>query len=239
MRILLALSLLIAVGAHGQAIFAHNDYAKARPFYNAFELKTSFIEVDIFLRDGNLLVAHTRSEIDPAKTLESMYLLPLSKNIDKLYSLTLMIDLKTEGAPTMTALVKTLEKFPQLTSHPTLFIAVSGSYPPPAEWSDYPSFISFDGRPGIEYTPEQLQRIVLISTSFGSVSNWKGKGDIPADDAAKIKKIIADAHKLGRGIRFWGSPDFENAWGKFIQVGVDVLNSDNIEGLSKYLSDKN
>jgi alkaline phosphatase len=103
----------ISMHLHAQAIFAHNDYLKAKPFFNAFELKVAYIEADIFLENGQLLVAHTRQEIDPSKTLESMYLQPLSQKVKdangKLYGITLMIDLKTAGAPTMDALVKTLE----------------------------------------------------------------------------------------------------------------------------------
>src|ERR1041385_1174416 len=112
--------LLLTAHLHAQVIFAHNDYLKPKPFFNAFELKVAYIESDIFLEAGQLLVAHTKKEIDPSKTLESMYLQPLSQKVKegngKLYGLTLMIDLKTDGVPTMDALVKTLKRYPELTT---------------------------------------------------------------------------------------------------------------------------
>jgi alkaline phosphatase len=225
-----------------QSIFAHNDYVKAEPFIKAYELKASYIEADIFLREEKLLVAHTRLEIDRSKTLQKMYLDPILEKINtgdgSLYGLTLMIDLKTDGAPTLAALVNILEQYPKLRSCPGLSITVSGSYPPPAEWKNYPDYILFDGRPNIAYTQEQLKKITLISTSFNSVSSWNGKGEIPADDLQKIKKVVDEAHKLGKPVRFWASPDVPNAWKKFIDIGVDVLNSDNVEALAAFLKER-
>jgi len=228
--------------ANAQAIFAHNDYVKPEPFFKAYELKAAYIESDIFLDDGILLVAHTKKEIDPSKTLESMYLRPLSEkakaNNGMLYGLTLMIDLKTDGVPTMAALVKVLEKYPELTSCKGLSFTISGSYPPPADWKNYPAYITFDGRPNIDYTQDQVKKLKLVSTSFASVSSWNGNGEIPADDAKKIKQTIEWAHKLNMPMRFWASPDFPDAWEKFVAIGVDVLNSDNVEELSKFLAEK-
>lgn len=236
--ILVTLSPLAAAQSN-VAIFAHNDYIKPNPFFRAFELKVSYIESDIFLEDGKLLVAHTRKEIDTSKTLESMYLIPLSQKVKEgkgvLYGLTLMIDLKTDGIPAMDMLVKTIEKYPELIACKGLSFTISGSYPPPAQWTNYPDYITFDGRPGVNYTPEQIKKLRLISTSFGSVSSWKGDGEIPSDDLKKIRQVIDFSHKLNMPVRFWGSPDQPNAWGKFISIGVDILNSDNVDQLSNYL----
>jgi alkaline phosphatase len=230
----------ISMHLHAQAIFAHNDYLKAKPFFNAFELKVAYIEADIFLENGQLLVAHTRQEIDPSKTLESMYLQPLSQKVKdangKLYGITLMIDLKTAGAPTMDALVKTLERYPELTKCEGLWITMSGDYPPPSEWMNYPACITFDGRPNVAYTTDEVSRLRLVSTSFASVSAWDGKGEIPSKDKLKIQQTIDWAHRLSKPMRFWASPDFPNAWEKLKAMGVDILNSDNIDGLSEYLS---
>jgi alkaline phosphatase len=231
------LLLLCSIVSHAQSIFAHNDYVKPDPFHKAFALKASYIEADIFLRNDKLLVAHTRIEIDPSKTLQTMYLDPISEKISKhqLYHLTLMIDLKTDGPSTLTALVKALEQYPSLTSSPDLSITVSGSYPAPSEWANYPAFIKFDGRPGIDYTPDQLKRVTLISTSFNGVSSWNGKGEIPGSDLQKIKKVIDQAHAFEKPVRFWAAPEGPNAWEKFIGIGIDVLNSDNIEQLAAFL----
>ena len=228
---------LIATTTYAQQIFAHNDYEKPKPFFRAFELKVDYIESDIFLENGELLVAHEKKQLDPSKTLQSMYLKPLSEKVKEgngtLYGVTLMIDLKTDGVPTLNALVKTLESYPDVTSARGLYITISGNYPPPSDWKNYPDFITFDGRPNVQYTQEQLKRVRLISTSFGSVSGWNGKGEIPSNEEQKLKSVIDHVHNLEKPVRFWGSPDFQNAWEKLEAIGVDVINTDNVEEVVK------
>ncbi len=166
-------------------IFAHNDYVRSIPFYKAYELQVGFIEADVFLHDGDLLIAHHRHEIESGKSLEKLYLKPLLKQIRKnkgfVYAdpkqrLTLMIDLKTEGVATLNKLVDMLKKYPELITCSSLNFMISGSVPDPASRKNYPTFIHMDGRPGVAYTPDQLKRINMISTSFRDHVKWNGKG---------------------------------------------------------------
>jgi len=226
------------------SIFAHNDYVHPIPFFSSYFEQVGFIEADIFLQKNNLMVAHTISEIDEDKTLEELYLKPLQKKIIQnkgfVYpshekSLTLMIDLKTEGVPTLNILIKKLKKYPQLISCPTLSIVISGSVPDPSQWKNYPSFIYFDGRPGISYSKEQLDRIQLISTNFKDHTQWNGKGVLIKTDREKITTLIQEVHTKGKRIRFWGAPDFDNAWMIFMGLKVDILGTDHVASLATYL----
>ena len=49
-------------GRVGMLIHSHNDYAQKRPFWGAYEAGADSIEADVFLVDGELLVAHSRNE---------------------------------------------------------------------------------------------------------------------------------------------------------------------------------
>jgi len=69
----------LASSAYGQAIWAHNDYLKKKPLKAAFEKKAEYIEADVFLDKGVFVVAHAIEEINPSKTLEGMYLKPLTR----------------------------------------------------------------------------------------------------------------------------------------------------------------
>src|SRR5918998_387490 len=62
-------------------VFAHNDYAGDKPFHTAYDLRVGYIEVDVFLLDGDLMVAHQRNEIRAGRTLEELYLHPLTKQV--------------------------------------------------------------------------------------------------------------------------------------------------------------
>ena len=226
------------------AVFAHNDYAQAVPFHTAYDLKVGFIEADVFLIDSQILVAHHKHEIRPGKTLENLYLQPLLKKIrqnqgyvysDPRRTLTLMIDLKTEGVSTLDAVVDVLENYPEVTRCPTLYIMISGSVPDPEKWRNYPSYITFDGRPGIQYTRSQLKRIRMISTNFKEHVKWNGTGSLPEHALEKIKALMADAHAKKKLFRFWGTPDFENAWKELMGARIDVIVTDDVPALVDYL----
>ena len=225
-------------------VFAHNDYAGPHPFHAAYGLEVGYIEVDVFLDGNDLMVAHERDEITPGKTLEALYLSNLEEHVrrnngfaykDTTRSLTLMIDLKTPGVPTLTSIVASLEKFPALLSCQKLQIMISGNVPDPTPWKNFPSFISFDGRPGIEYTDEQLARISMISTNFRSHVQWNGQGKLPDQARAKMLQLIEAAHRKEKKIRFWATPDFENSWRELMRAQVDVIVTDKVPALVQFL----
>jgi alkaline phosphatase len=225
-------------------VFSHNDYQQAVPFYNAYNYLVGYIEADVFLRKNALLVAHTSGEIDPEKTLEKLYLDPLREKIilnhgnvyaDSSQHLTLMIDLKSDGSTTLEAIVNALKKYPEVVVCKNLKIAVSGDVPRPTTWTQYPPFIFFDGRPNVAYTAEQLNRIIMISTSFGEYSSWNGKGKPAKNEADKIFALRDNVHAQGKKLRFWGSPDFKDAWLYFLQANIDIIGTDHPEALIDFL----
>lgn len=225
-------------------VFAHNDYEGPRPFHSAYDLKVGYIEADVFLHDGRLMVAHHKNEILKDRTLENLYLKPLSKVLaanngfafkDTTRRLTLMIDLKTEGVRTLNAIVEALQKFSRLIDSPTLQIMISGSVPDPALWEQYPGFIYFDGRPGIQYSPAQWNRISMISTNFQSHVRWNGEGLLPDAGREKIQELMSHAHQHGKKFRFWATPDFENAWRELKALNADVIGTDRVPELVAFL----
>src|SRR5262249_3883585 len=117
----------------------------------------------------------------------------------------------------------------------TLHITVSGAMPAPQQWSRYPEFIHFDGRPGVAYTEEQLRRVALISASFGSYSKWNGKGVIVESERNQLTAVIKDAHDKGKPMPFWASPDMVNAWIKLMDLKIDIINTDHVQEVSDFL----
>lgn len=226
------------------SVFAHNDYDQPVPFYRAYSLQVGFIEADIFLRGDQLMVAHHQNEIKVGRTLDSLYLIPLQREIrknngsayvDAGLSLVLMIDLKTEGTSTLKKLADKLSQYNELITAKNFQVAISGNVPDPDQWKNYPTFIHFDGRPNINYSDEQLARVTLISNSFGNYSHWDGKGSIPKEDRKKIEAVVKSVHVRGKKLRFWGAPDFENGWQTLMKLKVDVIGSDHVPDLVAYL----
>lgn len=252
----LSLTFLLVFGAYyarpqtytSSAIFAHNDYVRPAPFHTAYKLRVGYIEADVFLAGNELFVAHHKSEVHPERTLRALYLEPLAKMIaenkghayqDATLTLTLMIDLKTEGVSTLKTLVNQIEKYPGIIACPSLHVMISGSVPDPATWKQYPGYISFDGRPNVVYTPDQLARVRMISTSFRDYVSWDGTGDIPAEAARVMTRLRDEAHAKGKIFRFWATPDTQNAWRELMRLKMDVVVTDDVSALARFLQSEN
>jgi alkaline phosphatase len=223
---------------------SHNDYQQIIPFHKAWQRNFGSIEADIFLLNGKLIIAHDSTQLRRQWTLDSLYLGPLLLQIeknkghvypDKKRSLQLMIDIKSEAISTLDKLVKTFAAYPSLTNARTLKIVISGSRPPASQFASYPSWIFFDGELRRDYQRQELKKIEMLSDNFARYSDWKGIGQLPEKDKEALKQMVDKAHQLGKKIRFWNAPDNVKSWKVFMELGVDYINTDKIEGLSVFL----
>ncbi|MDQ4139960.1 MAG: phosphatidylinositol-specific phospholipase C/glycerophosphodiester phosphodiesterase family protein [Bacteroidota bacterium] len=225
-------------------VHAHNDYQQPQPFFNAISRQVGSIEADVFLKDGELYVAHEAKEISKDRTLETLYLKPLQaqirKNKGSVYAdlkvkLQFLIDFKTEGNTTLPALVQKLVNYPEIINNPTIQLVISGNRPHPSTWEKFPGYIYFDGTPGENYTAEQLNRVALFSANFRNYSKWDGTGSLEKADEIKLQQAIEKAHGLNKKWRFWATPDNVNAWKTMMQVGVDYIGTDDVNGITTFL----
>lgn len=216
---------------------SHNDYEKPVPFNEAYDNEFGSIEADIFLHKGKLIVAHDSIQLIQLRTLDSLYLNPLSMRVesnggnvyaDKKKRLQLMIDIKSDSLTTLDKLVEVLKKFPSLIRSPSLKIVISGNRPDPSRFSSYPSWIWFDGELQKDYSQNALTKIVMLSDNYSHYAN----------DSSLLRQYIAHAHRLGKKVRFWNAPDSPESWKFFMGMGVDYINTDKIDELSDFLKTK-
>ena len=223
-----------------QKIHAHNDYAQPKPFTAAYEQHADFIEADVWLQDGKLVVSHDKPQAN-APTLDSLYLNPIVKlfqqykgkvSSDRDYTFGLVIDVKDNPADILPKLITSLQDnlvcFSRATNPKAIQVIISGNRPKINAYFDYPALLQFDGRPSEVYDEETLQRVALISDNFQSYSRWDGNGDLPDIDREKLKRVIKRAHNDSKPIRFWAIPDAPNAWKQLKKIGVDVINTDKV-----------
>lgn len=230
-------------------IHSHNDYQRPIPFYEAYVNGASSIEIDVHLSKGELYVAHDFEDIQTNRTFQELYIKPLLgllKNglIDSSIngrSLQYLVDIKSESYNTLVKLISIISHYPELfgdgTNSGLVQVIISGNGPKPKGYAKYPSFIMFDGRPNIDYSAKELNRIALISTNFRKHSVWNGKGRLIDKDLEKVNKVISSAHNIGKPIRFWATPDSKSSWEALSQLGVDYLNTDNPKAVSQYFKD--
>ncbi|NCT74157.1 MAG: alkaline phosphatase [Chitinophagaceae bacterium] len=250
-RYLYFLIMLWSVAVHAQPVqystaqvHSHNDYEQAFPFWLSWRQGFGSIEADIFLDQGELIVGHDPEQVKQRRTLDSLYLRPLLQCLqqnggyvyaDKSRQLQLMIDIKTAAIPTLDKLVQVLQNYPSLTTSPSVKIVISGNRPQPASFASYPDWIRFDGDLQKTYTPEQLTRIEMLSDNFARYSKWNGKGRLPESEQDTLQQLIKKVHTAGKKIRFWNSPDIMNSWYVYMGLGVDYINTDDINGISTFL----
>lgn len=218
---------------------SHNDYEQQHPFLNAYNKGFGSIEADIHLKDGEILVGHDAEDLVKSRTLEKLYLQPLSKYNDKNRKLILLIDIKTEALTTLDTLIALLQRYPAVSNNNAIKITISGNKPPKQLFNSYPPYIWFDGRTKERYTLEQLNKISLISENYTSFT--KGKKTWPIDQAAKhrIEEAVLKVHSINKPIRLWNSPDFIEAWDNFISLKIDFINTDKIDELSDFFVSRN
>lgn len=224
---------------------SHNDYEQAKPFSLAYQNRFGSIEADIWLKDGNLYVAHDAKDINPSRTLSALYLDPINNILaseKSIYpnqqNMQLLIDIKTEAVSTLDALLKLLQSYPSIIKNKKIIIAVSGNRPQPDHYTDYPSFIYFDGRPTEIYNKSSLKKVALISEAFYKFSLWKGEGKIKEEEKNNMQQAVEASHQMKKPFRFWATPDTEEAWKLLMETKADFINTDHIESLSSFLKAK-
>lgn len=230
---------------------SHNDYENTTPFNLAYDNHFGSIEADIWAVNGELFVSHNEKDINPSRTLDSLYIQPIVRifrqNRGKAWkdnpgTFQLMIDLKTPVEPTLSLLIQKLFKYPDIfnprINKNAVRIVITGNRPGPANFKNYPTFVFFDGNVTLDYGKKQLKRIALYSENFRNYSAWNGEGEINEKEKARLETIIDSVHSVKRKIRFWNTPDNAEAWSLFIEMGIDFINTDHIVTLSGFLNNQ-
>jgi hypothetical protein len=233
---------------------AHNDYEHARPLLDALDNGFNSVEADVYLVDGELFVAHTRSAIRPERTLEALYLAPLRERIRRngghVYPgappLLLLIDLKTDSTATYAKLDEVLRGYADIltsfrgdsVAEGAVIAVISGERPEGMMRAAAVRYAAFDGRlPDLSRTTRLPPSFMpLVSENWTNVTRWKGVGAPPAGLRDELARLADLAHREGRRLRFWGSPDTEATWTLLRDAGVDLINTDDLAGLRGFLT---
>jgi len=229
---------------------AHNDYEHARPLFDALERGFCSVEADIYLVDGQLLVAHDRKDVSAARTLEALYLHPLRERVKKNGGrvffggpdVTLLIDVKSQAEETYAVLRKVLEKYTDvLTTFQTnaivtnaITVIISGNRPLTTLATEPVRHAAIDGRLPDLQGDTAVSVIPLVSDNWSNHFKWRGEGPLPPDDEMKLKAVVERAHSQGRRVRFWGVADTPLVWRVLREAGVDLINTDDLDGAQRF-----
>lgn len=241
---------------------SHNDYEHTRPLRDALDQGFTSVEADIYLVDGQLLVAHDLADTRPDRTLESLYLEPLRERVlanhgvgvyRQRMEFQLLIDVKGDANSTYAALEKRLHdpRYSFLFSvyafghvkKRAVTAVISGGRPKDVMLGQKFRLAFYDGRIkdqndlGIGSDPRVTP---LVSDSWTGLFTWTGDGPFPAEERAKLHDLVKRAHAAGQRVRFWATPDAagpgrDALWKELVAAGVDHLNTDDLPGLANFL----
>ena len=230
---------------------AHNDYEHDRPLLDALAHGFGSIEVDVWLVDGKLLVAHDRDKVDPDRTLRNLYLDLLRERVRKnggwVYpdgpEIILLIDIKGNGRLAYPELRKVLQNYEDILTTFTddsieiraVRAIISGSRPKEIMLSYSKHYAAYDGRLGDIDSDLSSDFMPLISSNWGGSFRWTGDGPMPVDEREKLHDIVSRTHAQGRRLRFWATPHNETLWKELHNADVDLINADDLARLKKFL----
>ena len=177
-------------------------------------------------------------------------------------SILLLIDLKTEPQSTYRRVHEVLSAYQA--KHPDLFtsyvlrpdggwtvtngavdVVISGTIRPQEMMAGQKlRYAGCDGRLtdiGPDTTPLDPPGVIpLISDNWNKLftgdAKWDGRGDPPAAARAALKRTVDAVHAEAKQFRLWNLPaETPAVWGLLYDAGVDLINTDDLEGLANFI----
>ena len=155
-----------------------------------------------------------------------------------------MIDFKTEAETTYKALDKLLAEYAEMLTTvrdgkpepKAVTIVISGNRPIKTLSAAKIRYVGFDGRLGDLESDAARTLMPWISDNWRNHFRWRGEGSMTDDEQKKLRDLVKQAHARGRKLRFWAAPDNAATWRYLRDADVDLINTDNLAGLSGYLN---
>ncbi|WP_298326332.1 phosphatidylinositol-specific phospholipase C/glycerophosphodiester phosphodiesterase family protein [Haloactinopolyspora sp.] len=236
----------------------HNDHERNRALFDTLDHGFGSVEADVWLVDGELLVAHDADELEPDRTLESLYLDPLHDivrgNDGAVYpewggSLRLVIDIKSPAGATYAEVHRMLRRYrDMLTTYVgdqvapgAVTVVISGERPLETMLAQPVRYAGYDGRFSDLDRRLPAGFMPMVSENWNKHFTWQGVGPMPEAERAKLSAMVEQAHAAGTRVRFYATPDLpaparQVLWRELLAAGVDYLNTDDITGLQQFLT---
>ena len=259
---------------------SHNDYWRTIPLFEGLAAGCTGTEADVWLEGNSILVGHTKGSLTPARSLESLYINPILSILDHQNSpskfsntstknslngvfetspqttLTLLIDMKTDGAATLPAVLLQVEPL-RSRNYLTYFngstiipgpITVVGTGNTPFSaltanntyrdiFFDAPLEQLWGENAPSNNTLYTSSNSYYTSVSFAKAIGKPWHGILTPDQVDTIRGQVKAAKARGLKARYWDTPAWpisvrDHVWDVLEKEGVGMLNVDDVIGAS-------
>lgn len=236
---------------------AHNDYEHQKPLFEALEHGFRSVEADIYSIGDSLFVAHDFDKIKSGRTLRNLYLNPLKDIVEQnnglifkdSTDLILLVDIKDDSLRTYKLLHDILKDYSSMLSvfegdnslKGAVTVIISGNRAIDYIQKQPKRYAGIDGRiPDLSKNyPASL--MPLVSDNWNKYFEWKGEGAMPESEKEKLNNMAEEARGKGYMLRFWATPESpvtqrEKVWQELQSAGVDLIGTDDLNGLTEFFS---
>ena len=255
---------------------SHNDYWRKVPLYDALAAGCTSVEADVWLTNGDLQVGHSKSSLKQERTLRSLYVDPLVKilshqnpsvdntstsvngvfDTDPDVSLTLLIDIKTDGPQTLPTVLDQLEPLrsrgwlthfngSDIVKGPIKVVGTGNTPFDLLSSNETYRDIFFDApldQLWGEDAPADVEKYTSQNSDYASVSFDVAIGKLymgvmtPAQ-VRTVRGQVQAAQSKGLRARYWDTPSWpvssrEHVWDVLVREGADMLNVDDLKAAS-------
>jgi hypothetical protein len=211
--------------------YSHNDYYSERPLVGAIEAGLQGVEVDLYRAGSDLLVGHSRSELDGSRTLDKLYLQPMAERIKRCGNLVpgtgpflLNLELKESDARAFALLAAALDEHWSLLERGRVLPVLVGWWP--EEVAHWPPLLRtqlvFEDRP-LRVLATAGPPIGLVSVDYSRSLNWDGNGQPPSKAAAALAEARSLATQLRVLLRVHQVPPRASIYRWLLESGVDLI----------------
>lgn len=226
---------------------AHNDYQRNKPLFSAIDNGIPSIEVDVFLHDNKIVVAHHAIALSCRPSFEESYLIPLIQRVEKNNGkvfldstpLILMIDLKRNKDSLTLRLYDLLLKYKNLirsksTPNSPLIIMLSGHPTIQLIRSLEHEIFVVDGNLCHLEEHVDVDFIPRVSMNYRKTFSWRGMGKMNQKDSERLKTLVEQATKNRQKLRFWSMPNRRRIWYTFSKYPEVIINIDRYKKFKKF-----
>ena len=236
---------------------SHNDYERVNPLKDALVNGFTSVEADVLYIYGRLFVGHNMPDKKRhgLKQLHKQYLKPLYKRYKKnggyIYPnyeqpFYLWIDIKFESKKAYKKLREQLYAFREMLTYyengqlhqGKVLVVLSGERPFKELLEDPLQLMTLDGRPEDLSKDYPSHLMPFISENASKVAGEEDYEKVGVEEFQRVKTFIDKTHAQGKKTRLWATPEDEVLWKQLLEMGIDLINTDDLPRLRRFLNNE-